>query len=51
MDVEEKLTGRNNDIFFFIDKIYTDSMIRDILKHLSNGTDLNISTSSQWHYF
>jgi hypothetical protein len=22
MDVEEKLTGRNNDIFFFIDKIY-----------------------------
>ena len=41
MHVEEKLTGRNNDILFFIDKIYTDSMTRDILQHLSNGTDLS----------
>ena len=41
MHVEEKLTGRNNDIVFFIDKIYTDSMTRDILQHLSNGTDLS----------
>jgi small-conductance mechanosensitive channel len=50
MDVEEKLTGRNNDIFFFIDKIYTDSMIRDILQHLSNGTDLSkLNISVQVH--
>jgi hypothetical protein len=35
MDVEEKLTGRNNDIFFFIDKIYTDSMIeKEMFKYM-----------------